>query len=246
MSLRLNYVDSHSADWVGQKITPPRARAILSAAEPAGKLRQALACGSGSGRMTGLSLVLSLIEGLPMTARLGSAAACLMFSLTLAGCQTLPMPFTNKPQAKAEPVVPPAAAEAQPTAAPAADSLPASADLKWAPKLDQPIAQLEAQMALEETQLAKNHTLSSIAYLWDARLYLLFQDTLDYLPEQAQRHEVELQNRWLDQRAEAMTRAFLNDKDGEVARFAAGQAFIAETQKRIEELERLRALVVIK
>ncbi|GAA0700482.1 hypothetical protein GCM10009104_31850 [Marinobacterium maritimum] len=179
-----------------------------------------------------------------MTARLGSAAACLMFSLTLAGCQTLPMPFTNKPQAEPEPVVQPVEV-AKPAAPKAAEALPASADLNWEPKLDQPIAQLEAQMALEETQLAKNHTLSSIAYLWDARLYLLFQDTLDYLPEQAQRHEVELQNRWLDQRAEAMTRAFLNDKDGEVARFAAGQAFIEETQKRIKELEQLRELIVI-
>ena len=119
------------------------------------------------------------------------------------------------------------------------------ADLNWEPKLDQPIAQLEAQLQLEESQLAKNHTLSSIAYLHDTRLYLLFQDTLDYLPETAQRHEVALQNRWLDQRADAMTRAFLEDKDGEVARFAAGQAFIDETLKRIEELEQLRKLVVI-
>ncbi len=179
-----------------------------------------------------------------MTARLGSAAACLMFSLTLAGCQTLPMPFANKPQPEPEPVAQPIEA-AKPAAPRAAETLPASADLNWEPKLDQPIAQLEAQLQLEETQLAKNHTLSSIAYLWDTRLYLLFQDTLDYLPEQAQRHEVELQNRWLDQRAEAMTRAFLNDKDGEVARFAAGQAFIEETRKRIEELEQLRELIVI-
>ncbi|MBV0933634.1 lysozyme inhibitor LprI family protein [Marinobacterium weihaiense] len=179
-----------------------------------------------------------------MTARLGSAAACLLFSLTLAGCQTLPMPFA-KPAEPTPTPMPKEEASAAPGAPRAADTLPASADLNWEPKLDQPIAQLEAQMQLEESQMAKNHTLSSIAYLWDARLYLLFQDTLDYLPEQAQRHEVELQNRWLDQRAEAMTRAFLNDKDGEVARFAAGQAFIDETRKRIEELEQLRELIVI-
>lgn len=179
-----------------------------------------------------------------MTVRLGSAA-CLLLSMTLAGCQTLPLPFANKDQAEPEPVVQPAE-ETAPSAPKAAETLPASADLNWEPKLDQPIAQLEAQMALEESQKAKNHTLSSIAYLWDAQLYLLFQDTLDYLPEQAQRHEVELQNRWLDQRAEAMTRAFLNDRDGEVARFAAGQAFIDETQKRIEELQQLRELIVIK
>ena len=73
-------------------------------------------------------------------------------------------------------------------------------------------------------------------YLCERRR-LLFQDTLDYLPEAAQRHEVALQNRWLDQRADAMTRAFLEDKDGEVARFAAGQAFIDETLKRMTNEE---------
>lgn len=181
-----------------------------------------------------------------MTARPGLAAASLLFSLTLTGCQTIPLPFVGKPEAEPAPT---AAVEAPPEVKPAApkapETLPASADLNWEPKLEQPIAQLEAQMALEETQKAKNHTLSSIAYLWDAQLYLLFQDTLDYLPEQAQRHEVELQNRWLDQRADAMTRAFLNDRDGEVARFAAGQAFIDETRKRIRELEQLRELIVV-
>ncbi|MBA4502650.1 hypothetical protein [Marinobacterium marinum] len=180
-----------------------------------------------------------------MTVRQGSAAACLMFSLTLAGCQTLSLPFGDSAP-KAEPEVAVSAApESRPQARLTKATLPASADLNWEPKLDQPIAQLEAQMALEETQKAKNHTLSSIAYLWDTQLYLLFKDTLDYLPEAAQRREVEKQNLWLDQRAEAMTRAFLNDKDGEVARFAAGQAFIDETRKRIEELEKLRELVVI-
>ncbi|MBR9827117.1 MAG: hypothetical protein GYB41_00455 [Oceanospirillales bacterium] len=181
-----------------------------------------------------------------MTARLGSAAACLLISFTLAGCQTLPMPFAKTPPAPpAAAVTSPVINNPPPTTPTAAETLPASADLNWEPKLDQPIAQLEAQLQLEESQLAKNHTLSSIAYLHDTRLYLLFQDTLDYLPETAQRHEVALQNRWLDQRADAMTRAFLEDKDGEVARFAAGQAFIDETLKRIEELEQLRKLVVI-
>lgn len=181
-----------------------------------------------------------------MIARPASIAACLLFSLALAGCQTLPNPFVPRPAAPPEPV-----AAATPAPAPAAEAprrveqLPASADLNWAPDLSQPIAQLEALLEQDTSQLARNHTLSSIAYLYDARLYLLFQDTLDYLPEPARRHEVELQNRWLDQRAEAMTRAFLDDADGEVARFAAGQAFIAETRKRIAELEQLRRLIVI-
>lgn len=179
-----------------------------------------------------------------MTLRPG-LAACLLFTTVLTGCQSIQVPFVSEPpapepvSAPAEPVVEESVARPNPA------SRPASADLNWEPELDQPISQLEAQLEADESQLEKNHTLSSIAYLYDAGLYLLFQDTLDYLPEQAQRHEVELQNRWLDQRAQAMTQAFLEDADGEVARFKAGQVFIEETRKRITELERLRELVVI-
>ncbi|MBP0048316.1 hypothetical protein H9C73_06175 [Marinobacterium sp. AK62] len=170
--------------------------------------------------------------------------ACLLAGLFLTGCQTLPMPFASNTAAE-PPREEASAQEAAPSQPKPPENPPASADLNWEPNLDQPITQLQAQLELDESQLAKNQTLSSIAYLYDARLYMLFQDTLDYLPEKARKHEVELQNRWLDQRAGAMTRAFLNDEDGEVARFAAGQAFIEETQKRIRELEQLRALIVI-
>lgn len=180
-----------------------------------------------------------------MTLRPG-LAACLLLGTILTGCQTIQVPFISEPKPAETPQPPaeePIVEESRASSIPA--QLPASADLNWEPKLDQPITQLEAQLQVEESQLSKNHTLSSIAYLYDARLYMLFQDTLDYLPEQARRHEVELQNRWLDQRAEAMTRAFLDDEDGEVARYKAGEAFIEETRKRIQELERLRELVVI-
>jgi uncharacterized protein YecT (DUF1311 family) len=128
-------------------------------------------------------------------------------------------------------------------------ALPAAIDLNWEPSLKAPLAQLEAQLTRQQeegsSQLAINETLSSIAYLYDAELYLLFKDTLDYLPPKAQRHEVELQNRWLDQRQHVMIQAFLVDQDGEIARYAAGQAFITETRKRIEELQNLRKLIVI-
>jgi len=182
-----------------------------------------------------------------MRARSISGALLLITGLSLSGCESLPTPFSQP----AAPTQPPAAVrpEPAPSASQPAESLPAATDLNWEPSLDLPRAQLEARLTeLQEnggSQEAINEVLSSIAYLYDAELYLLFKDTLDYLPPKAQRHEVEVQNRWLDQRQQAMTEAFLVDRDGEIARYAAGQTFIAETRKRIEELHDLRRLIVI-
>jgi len=182
-----------------------------------------------------------------MSARSISGALLLITGLSLSGCESLPTPFSQS----AAPAQPPVAArpEPVPSAPQPAAALPAATDLNWEPSLDLPRAQLEARLTeLQENgspQEAINEVLSSIAYLYDAELYLLFKDTLDYLPPKAQRHEVEVQNRWLDQRQQAMTEAFLIDRDGEIARYAAGQTFIAETRKRIEELHDLRRLIVI-
>lgn len=184
-----------------------------------------------------------------MRARSISATILLITGLGLSGCESLPAPFaqpTPKPP-RSEPVI----AESTPrTPVPLSEqALPAATDLNWEPSLKAPLAQLEAQLTRQQedgsSQLAINETLSNIAYLYDAELYLLFKDTLDYLPPRAQKHEVDVQNRWLDQRQQVMTQAFLVDQDGEIARYTAGQAFISETRKRIEELEDLRRLIVI-
>jgi|SRR5690554_1049723 uncharacterized protein YecT (DUF1311 family) len=184
-----------------------------------------------------------------MSARSISAAVLLITGLGLSGCETLPGSFTQttpKPP-RAEPIV----AESTPTLLEPMPSqaLPAATDLNWEPSLEAPLAQLKAQLTQQQenggSQLEINETLANIAYLYDAELYLLFKDTLDYLPPRAQQHEVEVQNRWLDQRQQVMTQAFLVDQDGEIARYTAGQAFIAETRKRIEELQNLRKLIVI-
>jgi len=179
-----------------------------------------------------------------------SAALLLSAGLSLSGCESLSLPFSQT----AAPAQPPASSakprsEPEPPAYRTAETLPAATDLNWEPSLALPRDQLEARLVeLQENgspQEAINEVLSAIAYLYDAELYLLFKDTLDYLPAKAQQHEVEVQNRWLDQRQQAMTQAFLVDPDGEVARYAAGQTFIAETRRRIEELHQLRKLIVI-
>lgn len=179
-----------------------------------------------------------------------SAALLLSAGLSLSGCESLPLPFSQTAVPAQPPTSPtPVRTEPEPPAYRTAETLPAATDLNWEPSLELPRDQLEARMIeLQENgnpQEEINQVLSAIAYLYDAELYLLFKDTLDYLPPKAQRHEVEVQNRWLDQRQQAMTRAFLVDPDGEVARYAAGQTFIAETRRRIEELQELRKLIVI-
>lgn len=189
-----------------------------------------------------------------MSARSISAAVLLITGLSLSGCESLPTPFAKPPQQRpAATTPPPTAAVSTPVpAAPAplpAQALPAATDLNWEPSLEAPLGQLETQLVRQQEegspQQEVNETLSSIAYLYDAELYLLFKDTLDYLPAKAQQHEVGVQNRWLDQRQTVMTQAFLQDEDADVARYTAGQAFIVETRKRIEELQQLRKLIVI-
>jgi|GEM_PF-1367710 uncharacterized protein YecT (DUF1311 family) len=187
-----------------------------------------------------------------MRARYLPAIFVLLTGLGLSGCESLPAPFARaKPgpsSANADPVASEATPESTPTPLPA-EALPAATDLNWNPSLDAPRERLESLLTQQQesgaSQQEINKTLSSIAYLYDAELYLLFKDTLDYLPPKAQRHEVEVQNRWLDQRQQVMTQAFLIDQDGEIARYTAGQAFIAETRKRIKELQQLRKLIVI-
>ncbi len=186
-----------------------------------------------------------------MSARSISATLLLITGLSLSGCESLPTPFAPQAVSPKPPRTEPVITESTPTDPEPLppQALPAATDLNWEPSLEAPLAQLEAQLTRQQedgsSQLAINETLSNIAYLYDAELYLLFKDTLDYLPPRAQKHEVDVQNRWLDQRQQVMTQAFLVDQDGEIARYTAGQAFIAETRKRIEELEDLRRLIVI-
>lgn len=119
-----------------------------------------------------------------------------------------------------------------------------SSDLGWFPNLDQPLQQLNGELA-QEKGAKRAQTLQNLAYLYDAQLFVLFQDMLDFLPEAAEQRELKEQNDWLSERKKAATQAFLTVDDANAARFKAGQTFIRMTQDRIQEIKKKRALVVI-
>jgi len=159
----------------------------------------------------------------------------------LAGCESIPLPFggnnsflTDSEEQQAQRELSRAEKISQGL----------SEELDWFPSLEQPLQQLEGIYASEQSVSARTQTLSSLAYLYDARLFVLFQDMLDFLPPDARTQELANQNTWLDQRETLATRAFLSIKDADQARLAAGQAFIDATRARIEEIEARRKLVV--
>lgn len=168
-------------------------------------------------------------------------------ALLLTGCESMSsMPFMGQEKATAEQVV------TKPAPEPKVElsrnekiSLGLSEELDWFPDLDEPLQQLESQYSAETTLAERSRTLSSIAYLHDARLFVLFQDMLDFLPQGARVNELKEQNTWLDRRKSLMTRAFLSKQDADEARLAAGQAFIDATLARIEEVEAKRKLIII-
>ncbi|SEG24338.1 hypothetical protein [Marinobacterium lutimaris] len=171
-------------------------------------------------------------------------------TLMLAGCESIPMPFMGGEESDV-PATPRAAEVEKETKKPELSrnekvARGLSEELDWFPDLEQPLAQLESQFATANSPEARNETLSSVAYLYDTQLFVLFQDMLDFLPRDARVKELTEQNAWLDRRRSAMTRAFLQFDDENEARIAAGQAFIEATQARIEEIEKKRDLIIIK
>ncbi len=178
------------------------------------------------------------------TARTLSLATAVML---LAGCESIPMPFAGtSSSAQPAPVATPAEPQKQTLSRAEKISRGLSEELDWFPSLKQPLDQLEGVYANEESAAVRNETLSSIAYLYDARLFVLFQDMLDFLHPDARIRELQEQNAWLDRREMLATQAFLQFDDEVEARHAAGQAFIDATRKRIAEIEARRELVIIR
>ncbi|WP_151704980.1 hypothetical protein [Nitrincola alkalilacustris] len=110
--------------------------------------------------------------------------------------------------------------------------------LEWSPSFSRPIRQLEEVLTEATDQADLNRTISNISHLYDAQLYVLFHDLLDYLPEQARFREVEEQNQWLDMRMTQATSSFHRYDGGDLGVYHAGATFIAVTKDRIEVISR--------
>ncbi|QEW05172.1 DUF1311 domain-containing protein [Nitrincola iocasae] len=122
---------------------------------------------------------------------------------------------------------------------------PLITSLDWAPNYSQPIRYLEAQLREQTDDRAMGQTITNIAYLYDAQLYVLFDEFLDYLPDAARIKEIDEQNRWLDTRQEAVSEAFNRNGGGEVGSYHAADMFIAQTRQRMSLIEQRLAGVKI-
>lgn len=117
--------------------------------------------------------------------------------------------------------------------------------LDWAPNYTQPIRYLETRLSEQTDERAKSQIITQIAYLYDAQLYALFHEFLDYLPDTARVREVQEQNDWLDARQKAVSESFTRNGGGEVGSFHAADMFIAQTQQRKSLIEQRLSRVKI-
>ena len=83
-----------------------------------------------------------------------------------------------------------------------------------------------------------NYTASNLAFLYDVKLRLTFQNHLDFIEGSARKQSIEQQRRWLLQREKAVEKAYLYYDGGSGAPLAAAQASMEATKKRIAELSR--------
>jgi uncharacterized protein YecT (DUF1311 family) len=110
-------------------------------------------------------------------------------------------------------------------------------NMDWPLRLDQPIRQLEG--VLEETyqQQPMNRTSANIAFLYDVKLSLLFEDDLRGLPEGDRAAARKSQAEWLGIRKRRTHEAYMQYDGGTLAPLVANEAFIEETKVRIAEIE---------
>lgn len=122
---------------------------------------------------------------------------------------------------------------------------PIITSLDWSPNYGQPIGYLEALLREQDDDREMTRTITQIAYLYDAQLYVLFHEFLDYLPDTARVREIDEQNGWLDTRQEAVSEAFTRNGGGDVGSYHAADMFIAQTRQRASMIEQRLSRVKI-
>lgn len=118
-----------------------------------------------------------------------------------------------------------------------AQAMPATDSLNWSPNLDAVIIQEEDLIAKTQKQQDKDILLNSLNNLYDAKLYILFQEYLKKLPFDQQIINIKLQQKWL------LERKLLSDQASTRYQGSLGssacQASIEATKKRIKAIQQL-------
>lgn len=107
----------------------------------------------------------------------------------------------------------------------------------WQPNINQPIEQLEEILSQLEQQQPMNYTISNVAFLYDAKLYILFGNFITVLPKSERTYRISEQNKWLKKREELIRLAYAEYEGGTLASYSSGKMSIDFTKKRITEIE---------
>lgn len=107
----------------------------------------------------------------------------------------------------------------------------------WTTNIDQPISQLEYPLSDLEGQQPGNYSISNMAFLYDAKLYIHFHECLESRPVSEQAAQIAEQRQWLAQRVAQIHDAYREYEGGTLASYTAEKASVSATKKRISEIK---------
>ncbi len=115
---------------------------------------------------------------------------------------------------------------------------------QWVPDLTQSIEQLEEWIATDLPQQELNFSMANLNTVYDAKLYIKFQELLKVTDADDQQDLIDQQAIWLDARKTLTTKAFNDYGGGSLASYHAGEIYLQLTRQRLDELARKSAQLV--
>lgn len=115
---------------------------------------------------------------------------------------------------------------------------------QWEPDLTQSIEQLEEWIATDLPQQELNFSMANLNTVYDAKLYIKFQELLKATDTDDHQDLINQQAIWLDVRKTLTMKAFNDYGGGSLASYHAGEIYLQLTRQRLDELGRKRAQLV--
>ncbi len=112
---------------------------------------------------------------------------------------------------------------------------------QWVPDLTQSIEQLEEWIATDLPQQELNFSMANLNTVYDAKLYIKFQELLRVADIDNHQDLIEQQAIWLDARKALTMKAFDDYGGGSLAAYHAGEIYLQLTRQRLDELGLKRA-----
>ena len=116
---------------------------------------------------------------------------------------------------------------------------PDISSLNWNLDVDQPIRQLEETLETLEQQQPRNYTIANISFLYEVKLYLVFDAYLDSLPVDKRSQAIQEQEEWMDLHRRKVDEAYAEFDGGTYAGMNAGEVSIDILKERIGVIQNL-------